>query len=143
MPRSLLFAAALVAGLAGPVAGAAVPSADPRYADADTRRLHEAAMAAQMRRDDSIVEYTAVIRQRVGARLRMPLKDRTVYRSESAQRVLWRRDGVTLVQLLAFREQTPLGVTEGAAGQGMSERAFDPLGDRLLFGFAEPKDFRE
>ena len=144
MRSRLLVVAALVAGLAGPVSGAdARPPSGAHYADAAARRLHEAAMSAQQRRDDSVVEYTALVRQRVGASLRMPLKDRTLFRSESAQRVFWRRDGVTLVQVLALREQTPLGVSEGATHQGLFDRAFDPLGDRLLFGFAEPDDFQE
>ena len=139
-----LVVAALVAGLAAPVDRAGPrPPPGPRYADAAARTLHQAAMAAQARRDDSVLEYTALVRQRVGASLRMPMKDRTLFRSESAQRVFWRRDGVTLVQVLALREQTPVGVTANATHQGLFDRAFDPVNDRLVFGFAESDDFRE
>ncbi|HKJ01032.1 MAG TPA: hypothetical protein VJ997_01220 [Longimicrobiales bacterium] len=131
-------------GIARPLAGGeAQAPAGPRYADETARRLHEAAMAAQVRRDDSVVEYTALVRQRIGASLRMPLKDRTLFRSESAQRVFWHRDGMTVVQVLAAREQTPLGVDEDATHPVLFDRAFDPLGDRLLFGFADPGDFRD
>lgn len=137
MQGALLAIAVLVGGVGSPT------PQGPQYADADARVLHEAAMTAQSRRDDSVVEYTAVVRQRVGASLRMPLKDRTLFRSESAQRVFWRRDGVTLVQVLALREQTPVGVRDGATHQGLFDRSFDPLNDRLLFGFAEPDDFEE
>lgn len=144
MPVTLVAVAALLSAFSGVEAPPApLPGQGPQYADAQARALHEAAMSAQGRRDDSVVEYTAVVRQRVGASLRMPLKDRTLFRAESAQRVFWHRDGVTLVQLLAFREQTPLGVRKDATGQGFAERAFDPLDDRLLFGFAEPDDFKE
>ena len=56
MRSRLLVVAALVAGLAGPVSGAdARPPSGAHYADAAARRLHEAAMSAQQRRDESVV----------------------------------------------------------------------------------------
>lgn len=139
--------ALLLATLAWPLAAAGQPLETGPYPDATTRRLHEAAMANQDRADRSIVQYTALVRQRIGAALRTPLKDRTVYRLESAHRVFWNRDGGMLVQALALREQTPLGVSpQGrerhgrsteAAHHGMFDEAFDPLGDRLFFGFVD------
>ncbi len=110
------------------------------YRDAAARALHEAALAARERRSDSVVRYTALVRQRIGAALRMPLKDRTLFRSEAAYRVFWSRSGQTLVQVLALREQTPLGVSRGQTHQGLFDQAFDPGNDRLLFGFVDPDE---
>ena len=76
------------------------------------------------------------MKQRIAVSLRTPLKDRTLYRMESAHRVFWRRDGDMLVQVLALREQTPGGVVEGATSQGLFDQPFDPMDDRLLFGLA-------
>ena len=113
------------------------------YSSDEARRLHEAAMAARVRHDDTVLRYTAVVRQRVAAALRTPLKDRTLYRRESAHRLFWSRDGESLVQVLAHREQTPLGVQrtelDEVPGFDAFDSAFDPLNDRLLF-FAEPDD---
>ncbi|NNL30989.1 MAG: hypothetical protein HKO77_08205, partial [Gemmatimonadetes bacterium] len=83
---------------------------DSSYVDPTARVLHEAAMAARERVDQSVVSYTAVVRQRIAAAIRMPLKDRTLYRSEASHRLWWNRDAENLVQILAFREQTPVGV---------------------------------
>ena len=95
-------------GGSGPVAGQ--ESVEDSYQDPTARRLHEAAMAQRERVDDSVLKYTAVVRQRIAAALRMPLKDRTLYRSESSHRLWWERDDDNLVQLLAYREQTPGGI---------------------------------
>lgn len=113
---------------------------DDTYEDASARALHEAAVAARERREDSVVRYTALVRQRIGASLRMPLKDRTLFRSEAAYRVFWSRAGQTLVQVLALREETPLGVSRGQTHQGLFDQAFDPANDRLLFGFVDPDE---
>jgi hypothetical protein len=113
---------------------------DGAYRDPIARRLHEAAMANRERLDDSVISYTALVKQRFGAALRTPLKDRTLYRAESAHRVFWNRDGETLVQVLALREQTPVGVTESSTHGGLFDEPFDPMNDRLLFGFADRDD---
>jgi len=107
------------------------------YRDATARLLHEAAMDQRQRFDDSVLRYTAVVRQRIGASIRMPLKDRTLYRSEAAHRLWWDRDGEDLIQLLAFREQTPGGVDREALELGRFDTAFDPMDDRLFFGLTE------
>lgn len=107
------------------------------YRDRGARRLHEAAMEARERFDESVMSYAAVVRQRIGASLRMPLKDRTLYRSESSHRLWWNRDGENLVQLLAYREQTPAGVDIEGIQFDRFEDAFDPMDDKLFFGLAE------
>ncbi len=110
------------------------------YRDATARAIHEAAMAERLRFDDSLLKYTALVRQRIGAAMRLPLKDRTLYRSESAHRLWWNRDGEDLVQLLAFREQHPGGVDVEALELDRFNDSFDPMDDRLFFGLAEDED---
>ncbi len=106
------------------------------YEDPVARVLHEAAMAARERVDESVVSYTALVRQRIAAAIRMPLKDRTLYRSEASHRLWWNRDAENLVQILAFREQTPVGVDPDHVDFERFNSAFDPMNDRLFFGFA-------
>lgn len=137
--REVLTSAALVAfatlGGTGPIQGA-TPQEAPSYADATARALHEAAMQARERVDESVVSYAAVVRQRIAAAIRMPLKDRTIYRSEASHRLWWNRDAENLIQVLAFREQTPVGVDPDHVDFGRFDVAFDPMNDRLFFGFA-------
>ncbi|KPJ83164.1 MAG: hypothetical protein AMS19_05310 [Gemmatimonas sp. SG8_23] len=116
---------------------ATAPGAESSYRDDVARALHEAAMEERERVDDTVLRYTAVVRQRIGAALRMPLKDRTLYRSEASHRLWWDRDGENLVQLLAYREQTPAGVDREDIDLGRFEGAFDPMNDRLFFGLTE------
>lgn len=106
------------------------------YRDATARAIHEAAMDERERFDDSVLGYTAVVRQRIGASLRMPLKDRTLYRTEAAHRLWWKRDGEELIQVLAFREQTPEGVNRQGLELDRFNTTFDPMDDRLFFGMA-------
>lgn len=142
--RAVLGALAVAAQLAiaGSLeaAGAQAPaSATSSYGDPTARSLHEAAMTERERVDESLISYTAVVRQRIAAALRMPLKDRTLYRSEAAHRLWWDRDGENLVQVLAYREQTPLGVDRDDIDLDRFDTSFDPMNDRLFFGFA-PRD---
>ncbi|MDA0312692.1 MAG: hypothetical protein O2992_11320, partial [Gemmatimonadetes bacterium] len=122
------------------VGSAAAQWADGPYRDAVAEQLHLAAVANRELTEATVVEYTAVVRQRVGAALRMPLKDRTLYRSESAHRIFWKAEGDMLVQVLALREQTPVGVVEGQIHSGLFDEPFDPTDDRLLFGLANNDD---
>ena len=116
------------------------PAPRATYADATARRLHQAALDERERVDSTVLAYTAVVRQRIGAALRMPLKDRTLYRSEASHRLWWSRDGENLVQVLAYREQSPVGVDEDDIDLGRFDTAFDPTADRLFFGFASRDD---
>jgi hypothetical protein len=90
--------------------------------------------------DSSVVRYTALIKQRIGAGIRTPLKDRTLYRNESAVRVFWDRDHDALVQVLGARAQHPGRDKAKEEGElnWLEELAmdspFEPGGDRLLFG---------
>ena len=143
MTRLQLAAASLAALLVGAMAPvSAQPAADP-FASEAARVLYEAAVHGRERLDDSVLRYTAAVRERMSAGLRMPLKDRTLFRSESAARVRWWRDGRTLVQVLALRKQTPAGVDENAVRPEFADAAFDPLNDRLVFGFASTEDMED
>jgi hypothetical protein len=102
------------------------------YRDAGAAELVRQARAARRATDGSLRSYTAIARSRMAAGLRMPLKDRTLFRSETASRIRWSRDGDNLVQVLAGRVQTPGGVSGGYDGIGTMP--FDPRHDRLYFG---------
>ncbi len=134
---ALVFAAVMVAAGAPDVVG---QSPDSPFGDATAEALWRAAADHRLRTEDELVSYTAVVRQRVSAGIRMPLKDRTLYRAESAHRVLWDREGDVIVQVLALREQTPMGVEEGRTKLGLFDENFDPLDDRLFFGMAPSDD---
>lgn len=110
------------------------------FRDSGARTLLERARANWEVLDRSILSYTAIVRQRIGAQIRMPLKDRTIYRAESAARVWWSQDGPVVVQALAAREETPVGVSPPEEITGLLDNVFDPAGDRIYFGFAGDDD---
>jgi hypothetical protein len=115
-------------------------SASGSFADATAATLYRAAVENRDRVHGTVVRYQALVRQRIGARLRMPLKDRTLYRAEVADRIWWERDGETVVQVLARREETPMGLERNADPRGAIGQFFDPSSDRLLFGFVATDD---
>jgi hypothetical protein len=123
---------AIPALLAAPAAAQAPAPADTAgaFLDPGAAALFNRARAARQASDQSLRSYTAIARSRMAAGLRMPLKDRTLVRTESATRIRWSRDGDNLVQVLAGRSQDPGGV-DGDAGSGA--RPFDPRDDRLYF----------
>ncbi len=111
------------------------------YADSVARNLHAAAVANWQRLDESLAHYAARIEQRMAAAVRTPLKDRVVYQSESAFRVLWRRDADPVTQVLGTRTRYP--TPSGSEARNFRwlrdipfDKPFDPAGDRLLFGLA-------
>jgi hypothetical protein len=141
--RSSAFALVLVlaAAAASCRAAAAQDAAPVRSAAADTAGafldrgaadlLHRA-RDARLATDRSLRSYSAVVRSRMALGLRMPLKDRTLARLESAARVRWSRDADDIVQMLAGRAQSPGGVEPMLFGPGTTP--FDPSADRLYFG---------
>jgi hypothetical protein len=105
------------------------------YEDPGAAALLQRARAFRDTTDNSILSYTATVRSRMGARLRMPLKDRTLYRAESAVRVRWSRDAVSLKQVLAHREQTPAGIEPATSAVSLGDdEMFDPAADRITLG---------
>ena len=116
------------------------------FLDPTAESLFRAAQGNWMAIDSSVVRYTALIKQRIGAGIRTPLKDRTIYRNESAVRVFWDRDHDALVQVLGARAQHPGREQAKAEGElnWMEELTidspFEPGGDRLLFGLFNDED---
>ena len=142
-----VFVVALTAtflAIAGPIHAVARPQQtavqESAFADSVARELHARAVANWDRVDESLSSYAARIEQRMAAAVRIGMKDRVVYRNETALRVLWQRNGPQVTQVLGNRTRYP--------GRGPSTRSlrwlrdmpfdepFDPSGDRLLFGLA-------
>jgi len=117
---------------ASPEAAAASAPYDPAsFQSAQARDLHESASEAMRRIEREVVSYTALVRERLAADLRLPLRDRTIVRQEGASRVFWSRDGEVLVQALGARSQTP---DDDDDEDFRSTTIFDPSSDRLSFG---------
>lgn len=75
--------------------------------------------------------------------IRTPLKDRVLYRSETAVRAFWDRDHESVVQVLGSRSNYPgraIAVREGDLDwldDLPFDEPFEPGADRLLFGLAD------
>ncbi|HKJ92471.1 MAG TPA: BamA/TamA family outer membrane protein, partial [Longimicrobiales bacterium] len=115
------------------------------YLDPVAKKL--VALARQSRRESqsSLRAYTAIVRQRIAAGLRTPLKDRTIFHAESAARVRWSRDQPIVAQVLAERMQHPGGVQvevdDSSGGDDFAVgQLFDPSSDRLMFGLLDQDD---
>ena len=115
------------------------PSEDA-FVDPGARALFEAAQANWKSVEQSVLRYQAVIRQRISARIRAPLKDRVLYRDETAVRAFWDHEYDAVVQVLGARSQYPGQETARSEGELdwlddlAFDEPFDPGGDRLFFG---------
>lgn len=124
---------------------AAAQSSDA-FLDPTAATLFRSAQANWSSIDSSVVRYTAIIKQRIAAGIRTPLKDRTIFRNESAVRAFWDRDHDALVQVLGARSQHPgreKAKEEGDLGwldELTIDSPFEPGGDRLLFGLFDQSD---
>jgi hypothetical protein len=113
------------------------------FLDPTAGALFRAAQGNWQAIDSSVVRYTSVIKQRIAAGIRTPLKDRTIYRNESAVRAFWDRDHGSILQVMGNRAQYPgrERAMEDDAWSWMSDLAmdepFEPGGDRLLFGLTD------
>lgn len=133
---------ALLLTLSLPVAAAAQQAgyAPDAFLDPTAATLFRAAQGNWQAIDSSVVRYTSVIKQRIGAGIRTPLKDRTIYRNESAVRAFWDRDHGSILQVMGNRAQYP-GRDQARDEPGWNwlsdlamDEPFEPGGDRLLFG---------
>ncbi len=139
MKRSaLLFLLAFPLGLSGQQTSYAPDT----FLDPAAGALFRAAQGNWQSIDSSVVRYTSVIKQRIAAGIRTPLKDRTIYRNESAVRAFWDRDHDPILQVLGSSAQYP-GREAAMAEDSWSwmndlaiDSPFEPGGDRLLFGLA-------
>ncbi|NNF29527.1 MAG: hypothetical protein HKN73_20045, partial [Gemmatimonadetes bacterium] len=131
---------------ATPAAGQQRPFAEDAFKDSAAGPIYRAAVDNWRSVDESIVRYTARIQQRIAAALRTPLKDRILYRNETAVRAFWDRDYDAVVQVLGTRSQYPgrsIAVREGDLDfldDLPFDEPFEPGGDRLFFGISESGD---
>ena len=120
------------------------PLAEDAFADPAARTVFEAARANWASVEQAVLRYQAVIRQRIAAAIRAPLKDRVIYRDETAVRAFWDHEYDAVVQVLGAKSQYPGHAT--ARNEGDMEwlddlafdEPFDPAGDRLLLGWSDP-----
>jgi hypothetical protein len=107
------------------------------FLDPAAHALHAHARAARFNADRSLRSYTATVQSRMAAGLRMAMKDRTLFRSETSARVRWSRDTMAIIQMHAGRVQHPGGVfpSRGMNGLGL-DKLYDPAGDRMYFGLS-------
>jgi hypothetical protein len=126
--------------------GVARQLAPDAFVDPVAGILFESAQSNWASVDESIVRYTALIQQRIAAKLRTPLKDRILYRNETAVRAFWDRDYDAAVQVLGTRSEYPgraIAVREGDLDWLEDlpfDEPFEPGGDRLFFGLTDDGD---
>ncbi len=137
----LLFAPPFAVGAQD--AADSTPFATEAFADPAARVLFESAHANWKSIEQSVLRYQAVIRQRIAAAVRAPLKDRVIYRDETAVRAFWDHEYDAVVQVLGARSQYPGRSTARSQGDLdwlddlAFDEPFDPGGDRLFFGASE------
>ena len=101
------------------IVSAQTPSAQiapDAFVDPVAGLLFAAAQANWFTVDESVVRYTALIQQRIAAAMRTPLKDRIIYRNETAVRAFWDQEFDAVVQVLGTHSQYPgrsIAVREG------------------------------
>ena len=116
------------------------------FVDPVARTLFEAAQTNWRSVDASVVRYTALIKQRISAAIRTPLKDRIIYRNETAVRAFWDQDHDAVVQVLGTHSQYPgrsIAVREGDMDWLEDlpfDKPFEPGGERLLLGISDEDD---
>ncbi|MGH7444680.1 MAG: hypothetical protein ACREKM_07380, partial [Longimicrobiales bacterium] len=77
------------------------------YEDDVARELVRRARERRRTVDLSIDAYEAIARERISASLRVPGRDRTLYRRETATRIDWQREGPIRLEVLGAREVIP------------------------------------
>ena len=143
---SFSLGAEIAAGQAAPGQTASAQTASDAFLDPVAAILFEAAQTNWASVDSSVVRYTALIQQRIAAAIRTPLKDRIIYRNETAVRAFWDKDYDAVVQVLGTHSQYPgrsIAVREGDLDwldDLPFDEPFEPGGERLLFGLGDPDD---
>jgi hypothetical protein len=102
---------------------------DDAYLDARARELVRLARARRDVVDRTVTSYAALAEERLSVKLRSPLRDRLVYRRETASRIEWQRGGPINITAIGAREVVPI-VSPAAAVPGdldfLPALAFDP-----------------
>ena len=118
------------------------------FEDSVARQLYTAARANWKTLDESILRYSALIRQRSAAAIRALFRDRVVYHNETAVRAFWERDRMPVVQVIGTRSEYPgreIAIREGDLAWLEDlpfDRPFDPGSDRLLFGIPDQGELK-
>ena len=115
------------------------------FEDPVAEQLYTAAHANWKSLDESVLRYTAVIRQRAAVTIRALWRDRVIYHNETAVRAFWEREHTPVVQVLGTRSEYPgreIAIREGDLNwlEDMPfDRPFEPGGEVLL-GFPDQDD---
>lgn len=130
-----------VGGGASPAVDTLLPAPDSAalataYEDSTARELVRLARQHRGVFDASIFRYRSLIRQRISVGIRALRRDRLLFRRESAERVEWRRDGPTRIEVLGAREVVPVAIPGVHLPDDLDDwaRSFvpEPDADRLL-----------
>ena len=105
-------------------------SASDVYLDDTARRLIEGARAARDSALSDIDSYTAMVRERNSIEFSMLVRDRPLWRQESATRVRWSRNQPTVLRVLGSRMEVGGQRFRPGRPEGVAARfAADPLRD--------------
>ena len=110
------------------------------FEDSVAEQLYTAARANWKALDESVLRYSALIRQRSAIAIRALFRDRTLYHNETVLRAFWERDHQPVVQILGTRSEYPgrdIAIREGDLDfleDLPFNEPFEPGSDRLLFG---------
>jgi hypothetical protein len=85
-----------------------VPKDSGAYLDPGARELVARARARRATAEQTIVEYHALVQERISLGLRALRRDRMFYRREMVGRVAWRRGGPDSVVMVGAREAIPV-----------------------------------
>ena len=113
------------------------------FDDPVAEELYTAAHANWKSLDETVMRYTALIRQRTALAIRALWRDRVIYHNETAVRAFWEREHMPVLQVLGTRSEYPgreIAIREGDLNWLEDlpfDRPFEPGGDRLLFGFPD------
>ncbi|HUC40173.1 MAG TPA: hypothetical protein VMR92_05020, partial [Gemmatimonadales bacterium] len=142
-----ILVAAVLAVQASPPAAPAPRGDSSAYLDAEARRLVAASRARRETIDRSITAYQTTMRERIGVGIRALRRERLLYRRELAIRINWRRDSVTVIDVIGARQSVPAVAPTRELPEDLErdvpDYAFDPADDRLTIGFSSsrpPKD---
>ena len=113
-----------------------VPDPADTYRDERARELHVRARERRRAVDRSITSYQAIVKERMSAGLRTRLRDRLLYRRETASRIDWRRGGPINITALGAREAVPILTAKPGVPKDLDKflprLAFDPMDSDAL-----------
>jgi len=118
------------------------------YLDPAARELVELARGRREESYRSLARYRTVVNEDIWAKLRLPGRDRLLFRRQDVARVDWPRGGTARVEVIGARELEPAETGAGAmhVPHGLrsdaAAHAFDPADDRIFLGFSDSSFIR-